>query len=222
MKKYFFFSFLIALAAFSSCAPSRLVRPLEKGKKIVSANLGGPLIGFSGKTIPLPLTSLMYAQGIKNNTSAFGSLHTTSLLFGVIQTDIGICQRVYFNDSLRLGISVNPSLNLAFDKWEKNFMCWPQLDINAYYEIKPKKSFLYAGIENWFELAQNKADDQKQTRHWLFCPQAGYTYCRAKWNYNIEMKFIAPNIKNTPNVVDYKGINGQGALGLYFTFTRKI
>ena len=77
-------------------------------------------------------------------------------------------------------------------------------------------------MENWFELAQNRADGQKQTTHWIFAPQTGYTYCRTKWKYNVEMKYIAPNIPNLPNVVDYKGIGGKGTMALYFTVTRKI
>lgn len=205
-----------------SCTPSRLVRPLEKGQKAINAHLGGPLIGFSGKTIPIPFTSVMYAQGLTNKTSVFGSIHTTSLLFGVFQTDIGACYQLYYHDRLRTGLSVTPALDMAFDKWEKKFKCWPQLDINAYWDIKPKKSFLYLGVDNWFEMARYKAHDQLQKNHWLFNPQLGFTYVRKKWNYNIEAKYLVPNIKNTPNVVDYRGINGHGAIGIYLSFTRQF
>jgi len=221
MKKsnYFLLSALIGLF---SCTPSRVVRPLEKGQKTVSAHLGGPLIGFAGTTIPIPFTTVHYAQGITNKTTLFGSVHTTSLLFGVFQTDIGACQQIYFHDSLRVGLSVNPALNIAFDKWEKQLKCWPQLDINAYWEIKSKKSFLYAGVENWFELAAYKAHAITQQKHWLIAPQLGYTYVREKWNYNFETKYMAPTIANTPNVVDYRGIAGKGAIGVYISFTRKF
>ncbi len=225
LKRIFILCFLLALIFFNSCAPSRLIRPLDKGQKTISANLGGPLFDYHNLTIPVPLTSIMYAQGITDNTSVFGSIHTTSLLFGVAQTDIGVCQKIYYSDSLHLGVSVNPALNIAQEFWPQfsgGFKCWPQLDLNAYWEIHPKKSFVYAGIENWFELASQRADGQPQTTHWLYCPQVGYTYCRLKWNYNIEMKYIAPNLNNLPNVVDYFGIGGKGALGLYFTVTRKF
>ena len=222
MKKIFSVSSFALLFLFSSCTPSRLVRPLDKGQKVVSASLGGPLIGFSGTVIPVPLTSVMYAQGITNKTSVFGSVHPTSLLFGVFQTDIGICQGLYYNDSLRIGFSVNPALNLAFDKWEKQFKCWPQLDVNMYWNIKPNKSFLYAGVENWFELAKYKAYGETQQKHWLINPQIGYSYVRKKWNYNLEIKYLVPNMANTPNVVDYKGIAGKGAIGVYINFTRKF
>lgn len=222
MKNYFSVVCFVSLTLFNSCAPSRLVRPLDKGQKVVSASLGGPLIGFNNTVIPVPLTTLMYAQGITNKTSVFGSVHTTSMLFGVFQTDIGVCQRLYYNDSLRIGISANPALNLAFDKWEQHFKCWPQLDLNMYWNIKPNKSFVYAGVENWFELSKYKAYGEIQQNHWLVNPQIGYSYVRKKWNYNLELKYLVPYINNTPNVVDYKGINGKGAIGVYINFTRKF
>jgi hypothetical protein len=222
MKGVFKIFFIFSLVIFNSCTPSRLVRPLDKGQKVVSASLGGPLIGFAGTVIPVPLTTVMYAQGLSNKTSVFGSVHTTSMLFGVFQTDIGVCQRLYYNDSLRIGFSVNPALNLAYDKWEGHFKCWPQLDLNAYWDIKPKKSFVYAGVENWFELSKYKAYGETQQQHWLVNPQIGYNYVRKKWNYNFELKYLVPYINNLPNVVDYKGINHKGAIGVYINFTRKF
>src|ERR1017187_7579141 len=200
---YFIFFFTPCLILFEACAPSRLVRPLEKGQKAISADLGGPVIQFKNALIPIPLTTLMYGQGISDKTSVFGSLHTTSLLFGVLQTDIGACQRIYYNDSLRLGISFNPALNIAqefWPQWSGGFKCWPQLDLNIYWEVKAKKSFFYLGVENWFEFASTRAEDQAQTTHWIFCPQAGYTWARPKWNFNVELKDIGPNINNLPNV----------------------
>jgi len=224
-KNNSFLFLFFSVVLFYSCAPTRLIRPLNKGEKVISANIGGPLFAYDNLTIPVPLTSLMYAQGITDNTSVFGSIHTTSLLFGVAQTDIGVCQEIYYNDSLRLGVSVNPALNIAQEFWPATsggFKCWPQLDVNAYWEFKPHKSFVYAGIENWFELAQQRPDGETQSTHWIYCPQIGYTYVRRKLNYDIELKFIAPNLNNLPNVVDYFGIGGKGALAPYITVIYKL
>jgi len=213
---------LMVLIQLFSCAPSRIVRPLDKGQKAIGLNLGGPLIGFSGTTIPVPFTSLMYAQGVTEKTTVFGSIHTTSLLFGVIQTDIGVCHRLYYSDSTRIGLSVTPAINLAYDKWEGNFKVWPQIDINVYWDIKPKKSFVYLGVDNWFELSGKKAHEQTQQNRWIINPQIGYTNSRNKWNYNIEFKYLVPYLNNEPGVVDYKGVNGKGAVGVYLSFTRKF
>ena len=83
---------LIAACVFaiSSCAPSRYVRPLEEGQKAITGNLGGPLIKFSGMTIPLPLTAISLGYGLKDNLTIYGGVHTTALSFGVIQGDFGV------------------------------------------------------------------------------------------------------------------------------------
>jgi hypothetical protein len=205
-----------------SCAPSLVVRPLQKGEKQVSANLGGPLMGFAGTTIPIPLSAVSYAQGVSDKVTLFGGLHTTALIYGVIQTDIGACVNVYHPDSSQFGLSINPVVNIAYDKWEGNFKLWPEVDINAYWEFNPKKSFTYIGISNWFELSSKRAHEETQENRWLINPHIGYTYVRKKWNYNFETKWLVPNVDTKPNVVDYKGVNGKGGIGIYFTFTRKF
>jgi len=213
---------LLLSQVFLSCMPSRIVRPLDRGQRAIGAHLGGPLISFVGTTIPMPFTSLMYAQGVTEKTTAFGSIHVTSLLFGVIQTDIGACYNLYYNDSVRLGLSVTPAVNMAYDKWEGNFKFWPQVDVNIYWDIRPKKSFVYLGVDNWFELSSKKAHGEDQTNRWIVNPQIGYTNVRNKWNYNLEFKYLVPYLENQPNVVDYQGIGGKGAIGVYVSFTRKF
>ncbi len=221
-KSLQFIGMISVLLFFQSCAPSRVVRPLEKGEKQVSANLGGPMLGFAGAVIPMPLTSVSYAQGISDDVTVFGGLHTTAMLFGVFQTDIGACYNLYHPDSSKFGLSVNPVINMAYDKWESEFKLWPEIDINAYYEFIPNKSFAYVGVSNWFELASEKAHEETQENKWLINPHIGYTYSRKKWNYNFETKWLVPNLDTKPNVVDYKGLGGKGAVGIYFTFTRKF
>jgi hypothetical protein len=58
--------------------------------------------------------------------------------------------------------------------------------------------------------------DQPQQVHLLLNPHLGVNFAKTRWNYQIEAKCIAPNIRNLPNVVDYKGISHHGALGIYF------
>lgn len=204
------------------CAPSRFVKPLAKKENALALNLGGPLIHYGKAVTPLPLTSLMYGRGLSNSTTAFGSLHLTSALFGNFQTDLGICQRLYKNDSLKFGITVNPAINLVYDKWEGNFRAWPQLDLNIYKDIIHQKGFVYLGLTNWFELSSEKAHNEAQSSHLLVNPHIGFTYNPKKWSYSIECKFLEMNRKNVPNVVDYVGINQRGAVGIYLNVMRKF
>lgn len=213
---------LLLLFAFQNCAPTRLVKPLAKNENAVAANLGGPLIRFGNAVMPIPFTSVMYGRGITNSTTAFGSVHTTALLFGNFQTDIGVCQRVYKHDSLKFGVTVNPALNMVFDKWNKNFRAWPQLDVNVYKDILKDKAFVYVGLTNWFELSAKRAHDVTQPYRALINPHLGMTYNTKKWGYTLECKFLEMNRNNQPNVVDYIGIQKKGAVGIYLNFTRRF
>jgi hypothetical protein len=213
--------FLIS-ALLASCAPTRFVKPLEEKQHAVNFSLGGPLVAYSGITIPIPLTTLSYGYGIKNNLTAFGSIHTTSLLFGVIQTDIGVVRNLMVQKNFCPGISITPAANLAMDIWQGHFKCWPQVDINAYWNYKQKRNFFYLGFFNWFELSAKKAFNEPQTTHWIFGPHIGHTFVRNKMDYNLEVKYIGPNLSNQDLVVHYKSPFDKGAMGVYFSITKKF
>ena len=217
-----FFYVPMCLFFFSSCTPTRFVKPLEKKQNAIAANLGGPLIHFGKAVTPIPFTSVMYGRGITKSTTAFGSLHLTSLVFGNFQTDLGVCQQLYKNDSLKFGITINPAINMVYDKWNKNFRAWPQLDFNLYKDILKQRAFIYVGLTNWFELSYTKAHNEKQTNHVLINPHIGMTYNTKKWGYTIEGKFLQMNKNNKPNVVDYIGIQQHGAVGIYLNFSRRF
>jgi len=213
---------LLLLFLFQNCAPTRFVKPLAKNENAVAANLGGPLIRFGNAVMPIPFTSIMYGRGITNSTTAFGSVHTTALLFGNFQTDIGVCQRVYKHDSLKFGITVNPALNMVFDKWNKNFRAWPQLDVNVYKDVFKDKAFVYVGLTNWFELSSKRAHNVTQPYRALINPHLGMTYNTKKWGYTLECKFLEMNRNNQPNVVEYIGVQKKGAVGIYLNFARRF
>ena len=75
---------VLCFLLFAACAPSRYIKPLEVGQHAVQVNFGGPVAKIPGiGAIPMPLTSVGYGYGLKNNLTLFGNLHTTSFLFGV-------------------------------------------------------------------------------------------------------------------------------------------
>ncbi|OYU97000.1 MAG: hypothetical protein CFE21_01550 [Bacteroidetes bacterium B1(2017)] len=218
-KKIYHLVFCLFLL--NACAPTRIIKPLAKGEQAIGANFGGPLIKMGSTPITIPYTSAFYAKGISDKTTAFGSLHLTALSFGVFQTDIGVCHELYYSDKLKLGISANPAINFAIDRWEWKAKVWPQLDVNLHKEFGTNK-LLYAGLCNWFELSKLRAHDEDQPKHWFMSPQIGFQYTPKKWSYGIETKWVAPGVPNQPNVADYIGPNHMGAIGIYLQFTRRF
>jgi hypothetical protein len=212
------FSFLI-----SACAPSRFVKPLDKGQKAISAHLGGELIKFGGAVIPIPFTSLAYGQGLSAKTTCFGSLHLTSALFGNFQTDFGLVHQLYRNDSLKIGVTISPVINFMCHAFKEDARLFPQLDVNVYHDYGKRKNFVYLGVSNWADLTKTRAHGEKQQYHYILSPQFGNTFVRSKWNYTLELKYIAPGINNKYVVAEYYNpLSKMGALGFYFAATRKF
>ncbi|CAG5080913.1 hypothetical protein [Parvicella tangerina] len=215
---------LLAIIGFQNCAPSRVIKPLEIGEQSVSMSLGGPMAKIPGvATLPIPFTNLSYARGCKENLTLTGSIYPTTMLFGTYQFDLGV--NYGFIKQENWGISSTLLFNQAFDQWQRNYKIWPNLDINAYYELKKETaSFLfYGGVNNWFEFSKIGAHDRPQDVHWIFSPQFGITLSKEKWSYQLEYKMIGPNLNNQYFVVTYSSLLPQtGANGLYFGITRKF
>ena len=219
LKKSILFIFIIY---FSSCATTRLVKPLAKGEKEIGLSLGGPIIGFSNALLPVPMTSIYLAKGVTDSLSVFGGINGTSLLFGVAHLDLGACYQLMKNDKFKPGISVSPVLNMMLDKWEWNLRVYPQIDLHAYWHYRQEKGLLYTGMSNWFELRQTTTYGLKQDKHWVPTFQLGTRYQRPKVEWTIESRYIAPNYSNKFSVVEWKGVGSKGAFGLYFGVNKKF
>lgn len=220
-----------------SCGPSRFVEPLQRGQRAISASLGGPMINVPDVApIPLPMTSITYGQGILEGTTVYGSWFSTAAIFGTIQFDAGVTQRVWKNDK-NMGISVSPGFNLATDVFEWNTKFWPQLDANFYwkYNVKMRSqddvvrghrhvpNLLYAGLGSWYELSGTRAHDEPQPTRILPNVQIGHDYNWSRWSFKTELKIIAPFSSNENIVTDYISILGDfGATGIYFGLTRNF
>lgn len=137
---------LLAIIGFQNCAPSRVIKPLEIGEQSVSMSLGGPMAKIPGvATLPIPFTNLSYARGCKENLTLTGSIYPTTMLFGTYQFDLGV--NYGFIKQENWGISSTLLFNQAFDQWQRNYKIWPNLDINAYYELKKETaSFCFTGV----------------------------------------------------------------------------
>jgi hypothetical protein len=227
--------FIGVLLALASCAPARFVEPLKRGQQVITGNFGGPVAKIPGiGAIPIPFTAIGYGRGLTDKTTVFGNLHTTSLAFGVGQTDIGVSQSIWKND--KMGISAQGSMNILVDFYTGANRFWPQLDANYYLKYgensKPVQldalckvdskhyNFFYAGISNWFDPYKTESQGRPNAQFWIPSVQLGHQWIRPKWSYQAELKMLAPNQSNQNIVVNYPSLlNNRGAIGLYFGIT---
>lgn len=224
-RRYAYLKLLTVLPALlgivaSSCSSSRFVKPLNAKQHAVQADVGGPLIQYAGAALPIPFSTLAYGYGINQKVTAFGSLHTTSLLFGNLQHDIGVCADLWKSPK-NWALSATPALQLAYNlRNQTDFRMWPSTDINFRYEQTNGKGFWYAGAMSWFELSAKKAHNQTQQRHLMPNLHLGYTITHSFNRHQVEFKYLGIGIPTKPGVVDYVGIRQKGSFGLYYTFTR--
>ncbi|MDP4637351.1 MAG: hypothetical protein NWR96_10060 [Crocinitomicaceae bacterium] len=227
--------FIGVLLALGSCAPARFVEPLKKGQQVLTGNFGGPVAKIPGiGSIPIPFTAVGYGYGVSDKTTVFGNLHTTSLAFGVGQTDIGVSQSIWKND--KMGISTQGTMNILVDFYTGANRFWPQVDANYYFRYgkhsKPVQldalckieskhyNLLYAGISNWFDPYKIESQGRPNAQFWIPSVQIGHQWIRPKWSYQAELKMLAPNQSNENIVVNYPSLlNNRGAIGLYFGIT---
>lgn len=205
-----------------SCAPSRFVKPLEKKQQVLSVSLGGPTVLFSGAPMPMPFTTIAYAYGLSSSTTMYGSMHVTSSLFGNAQGDIGATVKLH-EWSNKIGLSASPALQIAYSVGNKTgFKIWPSLDLNTYVHIKNSLSYLYGGMNAWFELSKYKAHNEIQQTRMLPNLQLGYMHVKQKWQHQFELKYLGIGITNKPGIVDYIGVSGKGSFGIYYSLIRKF
>lgn len=212
---------IVCLIAFA-CNPTRIVQPIPKGQVQVGANFGGPTIMLGTTPLPIPLTSVNVAYGLTAHTTSFVSLHTTALMYGVLQTDVGFTRQLIAPKRFVPGISVSPIANVLFDKWEHQFSLYPQLDINAYWNYGSKNNLVYASLNNWFELRTTRVHNEPQPTHWLPSIGIGHQWNNTKYNIQCEVKYVAPTESNQNIVVDYVSPASKGAIGLYIGINRKF
>jgi hypothetical protein len=211
---------LAGLLLLGSCAPSILVKPLEKGQHAISGNFGGPAIRFSGIPMPVPLTALNYHYGLKDNLSLTAGTGLTALAFGTGQIHAGILAGILKpSEKQKTGVSVSGNAHFMLDRWQWNFRFYPEAGFNAWQEFG--KHRFYAGGSAWFET---RFPEKPRTSGniWLPMLQAGWQKSGEHWQPSVELKWIAPNQVAKNLLVDYISPGGRGVFGLYFGLMRKF
>lgn len=224
--KFLFITLLLGLLI-QSCAPSRFVQPLEHNENAVCVSAGGPMFSNLGFPIPMPMSAITYGRGITPKVTTFTSVHITSLAYRTPLLELGVLYGIRdynkYESPYIPGVSVTGMGNFAFSFRGGGAKFWPQLDLNAYWNLFDRNDLLYVGLSNWFEIQQNRAFGEPQPQAWIWSPQVGYGYRFGKYMANLELKAVAPNISNQDITVDYlKPFGNSGTLGVYLGISRRF
>lgn len=210
------------IALLTACSPVTLVKPLQKKQWAASATFGGPLIGFGSAVIPVPYTSLGAAYGVSDNGTVTARLHTTAALFGVAQIDAGYLRQLRKQEGRVPGLSAMGQGTFMFDRWKGVARFYPQIDLNAWWDVGSNGSYCYTGLTSWYELQSKGTGDRKQPSNFIPAWNLGYSREREKWSTRFEVKYMAPMNNHEALTVDYKAPGNFGAFGIYVGFMRKF
>ncbi|MFK8045808.1 MAG: hypothetical protein AB8B72_09945 [Crocinitomicaceae bacterium] len=217
--KYLFLSVLTSVILLS-CGPSKFVEPIAHKQISIGGHFGGPTLDY-GAPIPLPITALELGYGLDTNVTIFGGLHTTAILFGNLQMDFGATFKVYEQKKYVPNLSVTPGFNFIYSFSGATGKFWPTIDANAFWNYGSRKSYFYAGVNNYFELSSTMANNQPQSKHWLFNPQIGHVLKGKNGHGQLttEIKWLGPNLNNDYAFIPYSTPHGsQGAIGIYLGY----
>ncbi|MCK5742760.1 MAG: hypothetical protein KAH48_11115 [Chlorobi bacterium] len=211
---------LTVLLIFSSCAPARFVKPLDKGEVAVGVNLGGPLVNFSGMVIPIPYTSLYAGFGWKDKTTVYTGLHLTALAFSNLQLDVGASHEFGKQSGIKPSISGGGSLVIIAN--DRDFRIYPTFDANAFWEYADNKWMTYAGSSVWLDFFKGEAVNQETAVFLVPEFHVGQTYRFTSVELTIEYKFMSPFVKGDMTVAEYANFTDYGASGIYFSIMKRF
>jgi hypothetical protein len=216
-------AFALICSFLFSCSATRIVKPLAAKEAAVGFDFGGPIIDFAGAKIPIPFTSFSGAYGIDSMMTVWGGLHTTSLAFGNLQTDIGLLRDIIPAKGRRPGFSVAPVANMLLNFNNGGFRIYPELDLNLHWQYSLKrKHFMYFSLSNWFDPWAKKAHNEPNKNFYTLNLALGHTFVTNKMRYSLEFRWLAPHASNRNLIVTYNGIGGQGSMAFYFGLMRRF
>lgn len=203
-----------------SCSAVRQVVPLEPGENAVHVSLGGPVTQYIGDAYaPLPLLSLGYNRGLTRTLDLEAGFDLTHTLYKVPKIDAGVNWRPWSAERWRPSLIVSPRIHVATD-FQTDVLFYPALSLTCAWKAG-RVLHPYIGIENFFELQQERDDGLEQENHWLIAPYAGLVAVRGRWQFGLEARVYTPNLDN-----DYGrgpvnwGFGDNGMIGFFLAVTR--
>ena len=206
MRKSIYCCFIVL---FMSCAPTKIVVPLQEGQVQIGATLGRPKVN-SGS---IPLMGIYAAKGISNATTAYGAAQLSSALFGTIQLDAGVVKGLRPSSGIVPGLSYSYGGNLFVSSRDYATRIYPETGFNVFWQQGAHILNLSANTwvdPTWFLTEYNQGQ--------ILAPSLGAGYrLRYKWiEFQTEYKIVNPTREIMIPQAYVPSTFGLGGRGLYW------
>lgn len=200
---------VLLTALFTSCAPTRIVAPLEKGVTQIGATLGRPKVNDGS----LPLVGIYVAKGLSDVKTFYAGAQLTSLYLGTIQLDGGIVKTVITPNGMIPGVSWSYGANSFVSSRDAAFRLYPESGVNAYWKIGPH--ILNVSANTWVDPTWFLSENNKGR---ILSPSFGVGYrFRYKWiELQAEYKLLNPTREMHIPQAFIPSTNGLGGKGWYW------
>jgi hypothetical protein len=203
-----FFALAIAL---SSCGVTQPVRVIDQGTTQAAVSLGGPLIPYSGMTVPTPYLNLGLIHGYKENLTLTGNIHATMAVLKNAAFDVGAATRLVRESNGWPEVTAKGQLYVFSDLERFDALrVFPMVSVNASY-LLGHSTLLYAGADQLIQF--NKPQ-------YFVAPFAGTQLSLSDRSaLQIELKWMAANVNSAHGIFRGTGsIGDHGDIGIFFGF----
>jgi hypothetical protein len=213
---------LILLLLLASCGAHTNIEPAGKGKINLNASLGGPFVRAFDASIPMPYLMAAAEYGISSNIDVNANIHILPLFYKLAGMDLGVTYYPVLNHGVIPTIAIN--LRGLFysslkNEIEDRFRFYPMTSLTAAWQAYNGK--VYLGSE--FVVPFSDLDYQEDNPYPVISPLLGYKLELGEKNaLYAEAKWQGVNISSDKLAVEYIHPGGNGAIGIFFSFERKL
>jgi hypothetical protein len=180
------------------------VRPLGRGRGVLNASLGGPLVTVAGATIPVPIVSIGGGYGVRDDLDVTLHADITAAAFGTVHVEPGFVLHPVISESGWIPtVTVGASAHLLTDFREVRVV--PQLVAAVGWRIA-RKHFVYAGNDLGLAFGESFRA--------LWAPFVGGEARIGRVGIALEGKWIAPYYDTTPTAPAWVSPGGHGYASL--------
>lgn len=199
----------LALILASSCAPTKIVKPLDKGQWQIGGTVGRPQINDGS----LPILGAYAAKGVSENRTVYGGVQISSALLGSAHVEGGQVKFWREQNGLQPALSWSTGAQALMSTRDYAFRIYPETGVNAYWHRGPH--ILNASANTWIDPTWFLTD---YGRGQILAPSfsAGYRF-RYRWiEAQVEYKILNPTREILVPQADVPNTLGLGARGIYW------
>ena len=199
----------LALMLASSCAPTKIVKPLDKGQWQLGGTVGRPQINDGS----LPILGVYAAKGVSENGTVYGGVQISSALLGSAHVEGGQVKLWREQNGLKPAISWSAGAQALMSTRDYAFRLYPETGVNAYWHRGPH--IVNASANTWIDPTWFLTD---YGRGQILAPSfsAGYRF-RYRWiEAQVEYKILNPTREILVPQADVPNTLGFGARGIYW------